>query len=60
MCLGVAFVCVACVSTRLPWVLGEVKAPAEKQFDPSAVCSKSDRAADPLCEDALALVLGDV
>ena len=29
---------------------------AEKQFCPSAVCSKSNHAADPLCEHLLALV----
>ena len=30
------------MSTRLPWVLGKVTAPVEKQFGPSAVYGKSD------------------
>ena len=39
MCLGVVLVCLACVSTRLPWVLEKVTAPAERQFGSSAVLS---------------------
>ena len=58
-CLGAVFVCLACVGTRLPWVLGEIAAPFEKQFGPSAVYSKSGRAADPLCGDAATSVLDD-
>ena len=60
MCLGVALVRLACVGTWLPWVLGEVTAPAKKQFGPSTEHSKPDRAADPVWEDAIALVLGVV
>ena len=56
MCLGVALICLACVSTRLPWVLDEVTASVEKQFGPSAVYGKSNRAADLLCKHLLALV----
>ena len=56
MCLGVALICLACVSTRLPWVLDKVKASAEKQFGPFAVYGNSNRAADLLCKHSLALV----
>ena len=48
-----------CVSTRLPWALGKVAASVEKQFGPSAVHGKSDRAADLLCKYLLALVHSD-
>ena len=30
VCLGVVIICLACVSTRLPWVLDEVTASVEK------------------------------
>ena len=56
MCHGAVLICLACVGTRLPWALGKVSASAEKQFGPSAVYSKSNRAADPLCKNLLALV----
>ena len=46
--------------TRLPWVFDEITAPVEKQFGPSPMDGKAERAADPLHEDALALLLGDV
>ena len=36
MCPGVAPVCLACVGTRLYWVLGGVMEPVGKQFGPSA------------------------
>ena len=36
MCLGVVLICLACVSTRLPWVLDKVAKSVEKQFGPSA------------------------
>ena len=39
---------------------GEVTAAFEKQFGSSAVNSKASRTAGPLCENFLALVLGDV
>ena len=60
--LGAVLICLACVSTRLPWpwVLGKVTASAEKQFGPSAAYGKSNRAADPLCKRLLALVHSDV
>ena len=32
MCLGVALICLACVSTRLPWVLDKFMKSVEKQF----------------------------
>ena len=54
--VGVPFVC---VSTRLPWALGKAAASVEKQFGPSAVHGKSDRAADLLCKHLLALVHSD-
>ena len=61
MCLGVVLICLECVGTRQPWVLGEVTAPVEKQFGPSAVHRKKpDRTADPLCGGDFALVLCDV
>ena len=41
LCLGVALICLACVS---------------KQFGPFAVYGKSNRAADSMCEHLLALV----
>ena len=34
MCLGVVFICFACVGTRLSWVHDGVIAPAEKKFGP--------------------------
>ena len=49
-CLGGALICLACVSTRLPWDLEKVTAPAVKQFGSSAVYGKSNRAAGPLCK----------
>ena len=48
------------VRTRLPWVFDEITAPVEKQFGPSLMNGKIERAADPLRENALALLLGDV
>ena len=60
MCLGAALICPACVSTRLPWVLDKVTASVEKQFGPSAVYGKSNRAAHSLCEHLFALVHGVV
>ena len=56
MCLGFVLICLTCVRTRLPWVLGKVTASAEKQFGPSAVYCKVNRAADPLSKHVLALV----
>ena len=56
MCFGAVLICLACVSTRLPWVLDKATASVEKQFGPSAVYGKSNRAADPLCNHLLALV----
>ena len=41
-CLGAALVCLACVGTRLLWVLNKVAAPVEKRFGPSEVPGKSD------------------
>ena len=32
VCLGAVLICLACVSTRLPWVLEKVTASVEKQF----------------------------
>ena len=55
VCLGVALICLACVSTRLPWVLDKIATSVEKQLGPSAVYGKSNRAADLLCEHLLAL-----
>ena len=49
MCLGVVLICLACVSKRLPWVLGKVLASVDKPFVRSAVYGKSNRTADPLC-----------
>ena len=60
MGLAVALVCLVCVSTELPWDLDGVTAPLKRQYCQSALCSKSDRAAGPLCEDFLAPVLGGV
>ena len=48
------------VHTRLPWIFDEITAPVEKQFGPSPMDGKAERAADPLRENALALLLGDV
>ena len=48
------------VRTRLPWVFDEITTPVEKQFGPSPMDGKTERAANPLREDALALLLGDV
>ena len=45
ICLGVVLICLACVSKRLPWALDKVTASVEKQFGPSAVFGKSNRAA---------------
>ena len=56
VCLGVVLICLACVSTRLPWVLDKVTVSFEKEFGPSAVYGKSNRAADLLCKHLLALV----
>ena len=56
VCLGVVLICLACVSTRLLWVLDKVAASVEKQFGPFAVYGKSNRAADPLCKHLLVLV----
>ena len=56
VCLCVDLICLASVSTQLPWVLGKVRASVEKQFGPSADYGKSNRAADPLCKHLLALV----
>ena len=58
---ALASLTLACVGTRLPWVLDKVTAPVEKHFGPSAVKIKSGRAAGSLFDGvALALVLGDV
>ena len=46
------------VRTRLPWVFDEITTPVEKQFGPSPMNGKTERAADPLRENALALLLG--
>ena len=56
VCLGVVLICLACVSTRLPWVLGNVATSVEKQLSPSTVHGKSNRAADSLCKHLFALV----
>ena len=37
VCLGVVLICLACVSTRLPWVLNKVTASVEKEFGPSSI-----------------------
>ena len=55
-CLGVVLICFASVNTRLPWVLDKVTASVEKQFGPSAVYGKSNRATDLLCKHSLTLV----
>ena len=55
MCLGAVLICLVGASTRLSWVLNKVTASVEKQFGPSAVYGKSNRAADSLCEHLLAL-----
>ena len=52
---GAVLICLACVGARLPWVVDKVAASVEKQFGPSAVYSKSNRAANSLCK-MLALV----
>ena len=57
---SVVLVCFVRVRTRLPWVFDEIAAPVEKQFGPPPMDGKTERAADPLREDALALLLGDV
>ena len=58
VCLGVVLICLACASTRLPWVLYKVTASVEKEFCLSAVYGKSNSAvADLLCKHLLALVL---
>ena len=56
VCLGAVLISLAFVSTRLSWVLDKVTASVEKEFGPSAVYGKSNRAADPLCKHLLALV----
>ena len=56
MCLGVALIFLACISTRLPRVLDKVTTSVEWNFDPSVVYNKSNRAAGPLCKHLLALV----
>ena len=56
VCLGVVLICLACVSTRLSWVLHKVATSVEKQFGPSAVYGKSNRAAHSLCKCLFALV----
>ena len=38
--------------TRLPWVFDEITTPVEKQFGPSPMDGKTERAADPLRENA--------
>ena len=48
------------VCTRLPRVFDEITALIEKQLGPPTVDGNSERAADPLREDALALLLSDV
>ena len=45
VCLGVVLICLAFVSTRLSWDLDTVTAYVEKEFGPSAVYGKSNRAA---------------
>ena len=60
MRFSVVLVCFMRVRTRLPWVFDEITAPVEKQFGPSPMDGKTERAADPLREKALALLLGDV
>ena len=59
MRLGAALVSLARVGTRLPWFLNGTKKPVEKQFGPSTLHGKSERAAYPLRGNALAFVLGD-
>ena len=56
ICLGVVLICLACVSTRLPWALDKVTASVEKEFGPSAVYGKSNRAANLPCKHFLAIV----
>ena len=56
VCLGVVLICLACVSTRLPWILDKATASVEKEFGPSAVYGKSNRAADSRCKHFFALV----
>ena len=56
VCLGVVLICLACVSTRLSWVLDKIATSVEKQFSPSAVYAKYNRAAHSLCEHLFALV----
>ena len=46
VCLGAVLICLTFVSTRLPWVLDKVRLSVEKEFGPSAVYGKSNRAAD--------------
>ena len=44
MSLGVALACLACVGTRLPGVIGEVKAPVVKRFShPMCIASPIER-----------------
>ena len=50
VCLGVVLICLAYVSSRLPWVLDKVATSVEKRFCPSAVYGKSNRALDLLCK----------
>ena len=56
LCLGVVPICLACVSTRLSWVLDKVATSADKEFGPSALYGKYNRAANSLCEYLFALV----
>ena len=56
VCLGVVLICLACVGTWLPWILDKVTASVEKEFGPSAVYGKSNRASHSLCEHLFALV----
>ena len=60
MRLGIAPICLASAGVLLPWVLGDVTAPVEKQFGPSELHSKPEMAAGPLWGDGRSLVLGDV
>ena len=57
---GVVLVRFMRVRTRLLWVFDEITAPVQKQFGPSPMDGKTERAADPLRENSVALLLGDV
>ena len=56
MCPGFVLICLACVRTRLPWVLDKVAASVEKEFGPSALYGKTNRAADLPCKHSLTFV----